>query len=64
MKINTRYIKIAAEDRGWSQRELARRAGVDPSVLSRAKRTASVHPSTARRIADALGVAVADVADR
>jgi len=39
-----------------SQRELASRAGVAPSTITRLEKGAEAHPSTVRKLADALGV--------
>lgn len=62
MQIDMTKVRIMAEDLGWSQRTLARRAGVDPSVLSRLARTGKAYPSTVLLIASALGVGVPDIA--
>ena len=64
MKGNYDKVREAAEDRGMTVSELARRAGLDPSVLSALKRRGTCHPSTVRKLADALGVSVAYLADR
>jgi transcriptional regulator with XRE-family HTH domain len=47
---------------GFSQSLVARRAGIDPSYLSRIE-TGKVHPTvgTAMRIAEALGISLADL---
>jgi transcriptional regulator with XRE-family HTH domain len=51
----------AREAIGVSGRELAERAGVTKDAFYRAERGLPVHPATAKRIADALGLAVVDV---
>lgn len=38
-----------------SQRELARRAGVSPATIGRIEDGEQAHPSTVRKLADALG---------
>jgi transcriptional regulator with XRE-family HTH domain len=64
MKANYTKVQEAAEDRGVTISALGRLAGVDPSVLSALKRRGTCHPATVRRLADALGVSVAYLADR
>ncbi|MEF8720203.1 MAG: helix-turn-helix transcriptional regulator [Candidatus Accumulibacter necessarius] len=51
-------------ERGWSQAELARRAGTSQSYIGRLE-TGSIDPqlSTMRRLAEALGAPVAAVVD-
>ena len=53
-------IVALREERGWSQSELARRAKVGKSVLSKIERGERIgmHHRTARKLADALGVDV------
>lgn len=64
MRVDRYRIKIEAENRGWSQRELARRAGINPSVLSRIANGGEAFPATVKRIANALGTTVSEIADR
>jgi transcriptional regulator with XRE-family HTH domain len=52
------------ESRGLTQRELAAKAGVGEVTVARIETGASVTTSTARKIAEALGVAVADLLER
>ena len=52
------------ESHGLTQRELAAEAGVGEVTVARVETGASVSPSTARKIAEALGVAVADLLER
>lgn len=52
------------ESHGLTQRELAAEAGVGEVTVARIETGASVTPSTARKIAGALGVAVADLLER
>lgn len=61
-RIGTR-IRQEREGRGWSLAELARRTGIQPPNLSRLENGKHV-PSldTLQRVADALGVRVADLA--
>ena len=52
------------ESHGLTQRELAAEAGVGEVTVARMETGASVTPPTARKIAVALGVAVADLLER
>ena len=52
------------ESHGLTQRELAAEAGVGEVTVARIETGASVTPSTARKIAGALGVVVADLLER
>ena len=50
-------IKEEREKRHWSQRQLAARAGVDPSAVSRIERGLQIgHADTLVKIAAALGI--------
>ncbi len=49
--------------RYWTFRHLAQVAGVSTFTLQRIEKGGRVHEITARRIADALGLAVAQVAE-
>ena len=64
MQVNHETIKNLAEDRGLTVTGLARIARVEPSVMSAIRRRGTCHPSTTRKLADALGVSVAHLADR
>jgi transcriptional regulator with XRE-family HTH domain len=52
------------ESHGLTQRELAAEAGVGEVTVARIETGASVTPPTARKIAEALGVSVADLLER
>lgn len=57
-----RRLRLTRAKRGWSQRELARRAGVSVDTVVRAELgKVNTHPVSACRIADALGVPVGDL---
>lgn len=47
----------------WSYRFLAEQAGVSTETLQRAERGGRVYDTTARRIADALGIKVDQVSE-
>jgi transcriptional regulator with XRE-family HTH domain len=51
-------LKEWRESRGLTQKELAGKAGVGEVTVARVETGASVRPNTARKIADALGLAV------
>ena len=42
---------------GWSQNELAKEAGISPSIVKRAEDGAPIHARTAKALADALSKA-------
>jgi transcriptional regulator with XRE-family HTH domain len=52
------------ESHGLTQRELAAEAGVGEVTVARIEADVSVSPPTARKVADALGVSVADLLER
>lgn len=57
-------IAEARRKRGFTQLELATKAGIDPQHLSKVERGLSdVRVSTLTNIADALGVSVGSLAD-
>lgn len=60
-----RWFHIRVQDalraRGWSARELARRAGCDPSVLTRLGQGSDPGLATAVAIAGALGIPLGDM---
>ncbi len=56
-------IRQLREERGWSQRELAKRQGVDRSVVSTWERGVyRPRPRTWQRLADVVGVRVGEIA--
>jgi transcriptional regulator with XRE-family HTH domain len=56
-------ILQSADQRGWSQSELARRASVPDSSISRIKRSGRADLDTLARLAAALGLRLALVPD-
>lgn len=56
-------LRLLRRRNGWTQAELARAAGVSRQTVIRLERGVEhpAHPATLRRIAAALGVAIADV---
>lgn len=44
-------------DLGWTQKMLAKEAGIDPTIVSRAERGINISAPSAKRIADAFSKA-------
>src|SRR5215213_5041830 len=57
-------LKEWRESRGLTQRELAAEAAVGHVTIARIETGASVTPPTARKIAETLGLSVADLMER
>ena len=57
-------LKEWRESQGFTQKELAGRAGVGEVTVARVETGASIRPNTARKIAGALGLAVSDLLAR
>jgi transcriptional regulator with XRE-family HTH domain len=60
-----RALRAWRIDRGWSQEELARRAGVAHRTIYEleAGRRPQPYPSTRKKIADALGIVPSDITE-
>jgi transcriptional regulator with XRE-family HTH domain len=54
VRVNTRALRRELHARGWSQSELARRAGLAPSTVSRLERQGLIGPRRFRKIVEAL----------
>lgn len=62
LEVDGPLIRRLREDAGFTLRMLAGRAGLDPASLSRIERgLQDPSPPMALRLADALGVAIADL---
>lgn len=61
VKGNVEAIKAARLECGWSLSELARQIEVTKETVARIERGLSAYPSTAKKIADALGKPVAEL---
>ncbi len=57
-------LKEWRESRGLLQKELAYGSGLSEFTITRIEGGDSIRPNTARKVADALGVSVADLMDR
>jgi transcriptional regulator with XRE-family HTH domain len=58
MEVNGVKLREIREDQAYSQRELAKRAGVAADTVYRLERSekTQAHPRTIRKLAEALGV--------
>lgn len=54
-------IIIARVEKGWSKTDLAKMAGVNPSVIMRMERGSELTAKTAKKVADALNRNVPDL---
>jgi transcriptional regulator with XRE-family HTH domain len=63
VKIDGDKVRAAREERFFSQRELAEKAGINHNTVWRIEGSGSaeVHPRTIRKIAEALSVAPASI---
>ena len=61
IKARTTDLVMARASNGWSQSDLAKKAGVSSSVVSRAENGISTSAKAAKKIADALEVKVAEI---
>ncbi len=61
MKLDGAKVRRARERQGLTVRALAEKAGVAKGTTLRAEHGANVFPTTARKLAQGLGVEVADL---
>jgi transcriptional regulator with XRE-family HTH domain len=61
VKLNPERVLWARESRGYSIETTAAKAGMSHNSVMRAERGEEIRPSTARRLAEALGVEVSDL---
>jgi len=62
LTVDGRTLRTLRLQRGWSQKDLARAAGIRQGTVSAIENGKRARPSTVRLIADALDVGVPDVA--
>jgi transcriptional regulator with XRE-family HTH domain len=56
MEVDVDKLRVLRIDHGFSQRELAARAGVSNNSVSKLEAGGNVRPATLKKIADTLGV--------
>ena len=56
MKAYYYLVKLERERQGYSQRELAKKAGVSVPTIIRAEQGKEIYPSTWRKVREALGI--------
>lgn len=61
VKVTTRRVGKERALRGWSQLDLSQKSGVNRSTVCMMEKGNPVRPETAKRIADTLGMTVADL---
>jgi transcriptional regulator with XRE-family HTH domain len=61
MKLKRERVRYARDRLGWSLRMVGEKAGTNAATVLRAEHGHEIRPSTARKIACALGVEVADL---
>jgi transcriptional regulator with XRE-family HTH domain len=61
VKLDSESVLWARESRGYSIETTAEKAGMSHNSVMRAERGEEIRPSTARRLAEALGVEVSDL---
>lgn len=54
-------LRLARVEKGWSCARLAREAGVAGATVTRKEKGLPVSPSTAKKLADALGRPITDL---
>lgn len=61
MTINTQYVKLALADKRWTWAEYAANCGISRQNVSTIIRRGTCEPKTAGKLAQGLGVPVADI---
>ena len=61
IKARTNDLVMARASKGWSQTELAKKAGVSSSIISRVEKGSNTSAKAAKKIADALQVEVSEI---
>lgn len=59
--LSRRKIQTARDRYGWSLEDVGKHCGVAKNTAGRAEREEEIRPSSARKIADGLGVEVSDL---
>ena len=63
MRVNAKYIKIKMAEQGLTRDRLAEKSNLNPSTITRTVKHGVCAPKTAGKLAQALGVPVAEVAE-
>ena len=61
IKAKAEALRMSRSERGWDMTRLAQEAKVTQATISRVERGNSTSPSTAKKVADALGRPVAEL---
>ncbi len=61
MILKRQYIELALAEKGWTQTELAANCGISRQSINTIIRRGTCEPKTAGKLADGLGVPVADI---
>jgi transcriptional regulator with XRE-family HTH domain len=61
VEVDVPKLRRLRVDAGYSQRELARRAGVAPGTIWKIEQGRRATPATLKRLADVLGVKASDL---
>lgn len=61
IKAKAEALRMSRVERGWDMTRLAQEAKVTQATISRVERGSSTSPSTAKKVADALGRPVAEL---
>ena len=61
IKAKAEALRTSRIERGWDMTKLAQEAKVTQATISRVEQGSSTSPSTAKRVADALGRPVAEL---
>jgi transcriptional regulator with XRE-family HTH domain len=61
MAVNVDKLVRLRVDKGWSQRRLAKEAGVTPLTVWNLENGSGAHPSTLKKLGDVLGVRASEL---
>jgi transcriptional regulator with XRE-family HTH domain len=61
MEVNVEKLKELRVDKGWSQRQLAKEAGVTPLTIWNLENGGGARPSTLKKLGDVLGVRASEL---
>jgi transcriptional regulator with XRE-family HTH domain len=61
MEVNVSKLKEMRVDKGWSQRELARQAGLTTTTVWKIEHGGGANASTLKKLGDVLGVRASEL---